>query len=470
MNKEELELCFASATDLLQRFKSKVLSPTDLAATLIKRAEEIKPSNNPYADTFFDQAIDEAKLSEHRYQNGTAMHLDGIPLLIKDNIPIKGTRATVGSKIHVNTIADASDPSVARLLDNGAVFWARSTCPEFCWLYCCYSPLWGVTRNPWRIDVSPGGSSGGSAAALACGGAVLAIGTDSTGSTRQPASQCGVVEYKPPFGRNPAHYAASYLTYNSAGPMARTVDDIILMQNIMSGQHALDPYSQPQEVKLVVPTGDLKGKRIACSMDLGCYEIDPDVRQSLQETIAVLEDAGATVEHIEIDWTEEAIELAHKSEIFLMLNVFEDVLENHPDKMSDYLHEVIDLARSISPLDYGRAKSIAGEIWHSHLGPLFTQYDALITPTVSCPEVPVENGPFDLIEVNGKKVTDTETSMNALFNMFNQCPALSVPCGLTKNGLPVGTQIISEPYDDQTVMDIGWAIEIGLPPLGRPAC
>ncbi len=468
MNPDELELCFASATNLLQRFKSKDLSPVDVVAAMIKRAEEITPSVNPYADTFFEQAYDTAVLAEQRYQKGTALPLDGLPLLIKDNVPIKGTRATVGSNIHVNSVADASDPSVDRLLHNGSIFLARSTCPEFCWLYCCYSRLWGVTRNPWRLDISPGGSSGGSAAALACGGTTLAIGTDSTGSTRQPASQCGVVGYKPPFGRNPAHYAASYLTYNSAGPMARTVNDIVLMQNVMSGQHALDPYSQPKDETLVVPTGDIKGKRIACSMDLGCYEIDPDVRQSLQDTIAVLEDAGATVEHVEIDWAEEAIELAHKSEIFLMLNVFEDVAENHLDQVSGYMHDVIARARSVSPLDYGRAKSIAGEVWHTHLGPLFEQYDALITPTVSCPEVPVENGPFDPIEVNGKKVTDTDTSMNALFNMFNQCPALSVPCGLTRRGLPVGAQVVSKPYDDQTVMDIGRAIESGVSPLGLP--
>ncbi|WP_417223404.1 amidase [Amphritea sp.] len=468
MDSQGIEICFSSASELLRNYQSQELSPLDVIDVMIERSDSIKETVNPFADMFFDQAREEAKKSERRYSLGTAKALDGIPLLIKDNVPIKGIRATSGSYLFAEKIADATDPTVGRLLDAGANFFARSTCPEFCWLYSCHSKMWGVTRNPWRLDASPGGSSGGSAAALAAGATTLAIGTDSTGSIRHPASQCGVIGYKPPFGRNPAHYSESFHNYNSVGPMARTIADVVLMQNIMSGPYALDPNSLPQLKNIDLPSGNLRGLKVAFSMDQGFYQVHENVIREMLNVIGALTEAGAIVEMIDVNWAKEATQLAHESEVFLVRCLFEDVYKNHLEITSQYMPELIESARSVTPARYRLAQSIAGELWFKHVGPLFVEYDAFLTPTVSNPEIPAENGPFSQLDMNGIKLTDTETSMTSLFNMFNQCPVLCVPAGMSDMGLPIGVQIIGRPYTDETVFEIGAAIEQRLPLSRKP--
>ena len=199
-------LHYLSVTDALRYFRSGELSPVELLTAIIERANQIDKSVNPFADKYFDEAMERAKKAEARYRKGTARRLEGIPLLVKDSSSIKGIRATVGSLINANNIDQYTGPTVERLMRAGANFFARSTCPEFCWLFTCHSRLWCVTRNPWRLDITPGGSSGGSAAALAAGATTIATGGDSTGSIRQPAAQCGIVGYKPPTGVTPWIY------------------------------------------------------------------------------------------------------------------------------------------------------------------------------------------------------------------------------------------------------------------------
>ena len=209
------ELVFLSANEVLALFRSRQLSPVDFLDAIIERAETIESVVNPFADKYFDEAKARAKKSEETYRTGTARPLEGVPLLIKDSSPIKGIRCTVGSMINAEKIDHYTNPSIDRLLKAGANFFARSTCPEFCWLFTCHSKMWGVTRNPWRLDITPGGSSGGSAAALAAGATTIATGSDSTGSIRQPAAQCGVVGFKSPYGRNPLDQHSSFDPYNT---------------------------------------------------------------------------------------------------------------------------------------------------------------------------------------------------------------------------------------------------------------
>ncbi|MDP6190427.1 MAG: amidase, partial [Gammaproteobacteria bacterium] len=197
------ELYYLSATETLEKFKAGYLSPVEFLEVILERSEQVSETVNPFADKYYDRARLNAKKSEARYLKGNPRRLEGIPLAVKDSSAIKGTRATVGSLINADKIDQHTDPVVERLMNAGANFFARATCPEFCWLFTCHSRMWGVTRNPWRLDISPGGSSGGSAAAVAVGAATIATGSDSTGSIRQPASQCGVVGYKSPYGRNP---------------------------------------------------------------------------------------------------------------------------------------------------------------------------------------------------------------------------------------------------------------------------
>ena len=173
---------------------------------------------------------------------------------------------------------------------------------------------------------------------------------------------------------------------------------------------------------------------------------------------------------MKIDWASEAIKLAHLSAEFLFAGVVRKALTDHAEMMSDYVPQLYETASSVTEDDYRRSLTVAGELWNEHMGPLFKNYDALITPGVSCPEVPAENWQKDKILVNGKEITDTDTAMTALFNMFNRCPVLSVPAGMTDNGLPVGIQIVGRPYDDVTTFQIGQAIEKHRPWSSRRPC
>lgn len=452
-------LHYLSATEVIAHYKTGELSPVEMINAVIERADQISESVNPFADKYYDEAYRRAELAQARYAKGNAGSLEGVPLLVKDDVSIKGKRATVGSLMYADTIHQHTDPTVNKLIRAGANVFARSTCPEFCWLFACHSRMWGVTRNPWRLDITPGGSSGGSAAALAAGATTLATGSDCTGSIRQPAAQCGVVSFKPPFGRNALDADSSFNPYVSIGPMTRSIKDAALMQNIMSGPDPLDHNCLPNKINIPLSLGDVRGMRIAYSMDFGHYEVIDDVRRETLATLNALAAEGAIVSEIEIDWASRAIQSATMSQEFIFAGSLKYAIENYSDMLSDYVMELYETASAVTAQDYRDSLDVAGEVWFKYLGPLLNTYDALITPAVSCPEIPADNWQKDTVLVNGKEQTDTDTAMTVLFNMFNRCPVLSVPAGMTDTELPVGIQIVGRPYDDVTTFKIGYAIE-----------
>ncbi|MGI9304370.1 MAG: amidase [Gammaproteobacteria bacterium] len=458
------ELCYLSASDAIAQFKARTLSPVELTRAVIERAESIAASINPFADTYFEEALDHARHSETKYprRGGRPRRLEGLPLAVKDSFAIKGRRSTTGSLFNAERIDERTDPSIERLLRSGANLFARTTCPELCWLYTCHTRMWGVTRNPWRLDVTPGGSSGGSAAALAAGAATIATGSDSTGSIRQPAAQCGVVGYQAPQGRIPVSAQASFDPYINAGPMARTVADAALMTNVMSGPHPLDHHSLPNRVTVPSTLAGIEGLKIAYSMDLGHYEMIDDVRRETSATLDTLRDAGAELVEVDFD-ASEAIRLAHAHEEFMLADIVAGVVRDHPELICDYTPELAETATSVTAQDYRNAIRVAGRFWRDHLGPMFSRFDALLCPTVSCPEVPAENWQKHKLVINGKSLTDTDTAMTALFNMYNRCPILAIPSGMTDAGLPSGVQIVGRPHDDVTVFRIGHAVETRRP-------
>ena len=236
------EICYLPATDVLALYKKRKLSPVELMTALIARAERVNPKVNCFADRYFDEALDQAKLSEARYMKRGARTapLEGVPLAVKDAQRIAGKRTTQGSLVFKDWVDDHSDPMIERLQKAGAIIFARTTTPEFCLSGITASRIWGVTRNPWNTEWGPGGSSGGSGAALAAGLTTLATGTDIGGSIRIPAAACGIVGFKPPHGRNPDGPPANFDRFNHCGPMTRSVADAALMQNVTSGPHPLD--------------------------------------------------------------------------------------------------------------------------------------------------------------------------------------------------------------------------------------
>lgn len=465
------DLCYMSATEALARFRARTLSPVELMEAIISRAETIFGTINPFADRYFDEARESAKAAEAKYarSDGRLRRLEGIPLVVKDSSAIRGRRSTNGSMINKDRIGESTDPAVERLLRSGANLFARTTCPEFCWLFTCHSRMWGVTRNPWRLDATPGGSSGGSAAALAAGATTLATGGDSAGSIRQPASQCGVVGYKPPYGRIPLSPSSSFNPYIQVGPMTRSVAEAALMSNIMSGPHPLDHATLPNKLTIPVNPAGINGLKIAYSIDLGHYEVADDVRREFKASLNALSDAGAEIVEVSLDGLSEVIRLSHGAQEFLAASFLQNAVDNHSDVISDYVPELLETALTYDADDYRRTSTLAGEIWHDRLGPVFHKFDIFVCPTVSSPEVPAENWQKDEIIVNGHHLTDTDTAMTAIFNLYSRCPVLAVPSGMTDAGLPCGIQIVGRPCDDKTVFRVAQAFEQERPWLNGPA-
>jgi len=464
----ETDLCYLSATEALRRFRARSLSPVDLLDAIIARAEAIEQSVHPFGDRYFDDAREAARRAEQSYASDTARPLEGLPLAVKDTSAITGQRYASGSMIYRDRVADETDPEIERLLDAGANLFARTTTPEFGWLYTTQSRIWGVTHNPWCHGISPGGSSGGSAAALAAGATTIATGGDSTGSIRQPASQCGVVGYQAPFGRIPQPGPASYVSYLHHGPMTRTVADAALMANIMSGPDARDHNSLTDRVVIPDTFDGIEGMTIAVSIDLGHHEMDADVVRETRAALDALREAGATVDEIAVDWASEAIRLGHGGQEFMAQTFLQEAVGEHGDIVSDYVPQLLETAMSFTADDYRRSLDVAGEVWRDHLGPLFARYDAFITPTTAYPEIPAAGWQKDTITLNGKQVTDTDCAMTVLWNMFGNCPVLAVPSGMTGGGLPTGIQIVGRPFDDVTVFRIGAALEQRRPWLDTP--
>jgi amidase/aspartyl-tRNA(Asn)/glutamyl-tRNA(Gln) amidotransferase subunit A len=295
------ELHHLSATDALRAFRARRLSPVELTEAVIARAERTEPVVNALGHRFFDEALRQAKHAERRYagQGGPPRPLEGLATVVKEDEPVAGQPWTQGSLRYRDVVAEHTSVFVRRVLDAGAIVHARSTASEFASAAFTHSALWGVTRNPWNPRFSPGGSSGGSGAALAAGSTVLATGSDTAGSIRVPASFSGVVGFKPPHGRVPVDPPYHLDSYVHSGVLARTVADVALMQNVVAGPHPGDAGSlRPRHVLPAELGGDLRGLRIVLSEDLGDWAVDPEVRRNTRAFGERLRAAGAHVEEV----------------------------------------------------------------------------------------------------------------------------------------------------------------------------
>ena len=305
----DLDLCYLPATDAIKQFKAKTLSPVELLDALIRRAEEVEPVINAFTYRHFDEAMDKAKKAEAKYASGKRTRaLEGLPIGIKDESFIKGKPTSSGSLIMKDFVADRTSVGNERIMRAGGIIHARTATPEFSAAFCTQSRLWGATRNPWNPEFTPGGSSGGTAASLAAGTSTIASGSDIAGSIRNPAGCCGLVGYKPPYGRNSDDPPFNLDFYCHTGPLARNVSDAIALQNVMSGPHPQDIASLRPKLRLPTDYPPIKDWKIAFSMDLGFFEVDPDVQKNTLNALNVFRDLGATVEEVDIGWDHRVLE------------------------------------------------------------------------------------------------------------------------------------------------------------------
>lgn len=458
------DLCYLPAAQLLKLFRARKLSPVELVKAQIERAEEIHSEINCFTDRYFEEALAQAEVAEAAYgkRNGKPRPLEGITLAVKDAQRLKGKRTTHGSLIFIDNIDDHSDPMIERLTEAGAIVHARTTTPEFCLSGVCHSRAWGTTHNPFNTDYGPGGSSGGSGAALAAGLATLATGTDIGGSIRIPSSACGTVGFKPPHGRNPDGAPNSFDRYNHCGPMTRAVADAALMQSITAGPHPLDHDSLRETIELPERANSLKGFKVAYSIDFDYVNVDPDVRRNTLRAIGLFRALGAEVEEVSLGWNGEIeVNALHWYNTMDFGRQTVWWKKTHGHLMTDYALKTADAIDKITGIDDVHKAFAQAHRMYQTLGPVLDAHDVLVCPTLNLPAVHADHDPWDPdFRINGIKA-DGEYGwvMTHQFNMLHNCPVMAVPSGFAGSGVPTGIQIVGRTFDDVTVFKAALAYE-----------
>jgi aspartyl-tRNA(Asn)/glutamyl-tRNA(Gln) amidotransferase subunit A len=465
------DLHYLPAIQALRAFRARELSPVELVTAVINRAEAVEPAINAFAETFFDQALVQAREAEARYLGTGAppRPLEGLPVAVKEEAEIAGQHNTLGSLPLRDVVAETTSAFVQRIIDAGGIVHARTTTPEFSCAPVTWSRLWGVTRNPWNTQYSPGGSSGGSAASLAAGTAALATGSDIGGSIRIPASFCGVVGFKPPYGRVPETEIFNLDHYCHEGPLARTVADCALLENVIAGPHPSDVASIRPKLEIPAELAPVAGLRIAFSADLGCYRVDADVAANTRAAADRLRYAGATVTEVELPWDLETIKRAARIHYGMVFGPsIKEIYTKHADELTSYARNLVAESDQVSKDDFVAGLALEGQIY-APLGQLLEEFDALICPTFAVPALPAEYDVGQPVTVNGRVSTDwLDVLMTVPFNIASRCPVLSVPSGLSRDGVPTGLSIAGKTYDDVTAFRIAAAHEDQMPWLDLP--
>ena len=456
----DLDLCYTPASELARRIRAKTISPVEVVKNSLARIDEINPRLNCFCFVYPEEALQQAQAAEAAVTAGKPLGpLHGVPLAIKDLTPTKGKRTTLGSYTHENWVPDCDAAIVEKLRAAGAIIVGKTTTPEFAYSSFTESPLWGITRNPWNPERTPGGSSGGSGAAVASGCVPLAEGTDMGGSVRIPAAWCGIVGLKPSLGRIPLDILPSVFdNISHFGPLARTIDDARRFLNAAQGPDERDIQSIGTPLALDGPQpASIKGMHFALNIDLGCYVVDPEVEAAVREAARALTAAGATVEEVSVPWTRRIADAWVEIWQVVMAAYFGHLLEQYRDKMDPHVVGLIEAGNKMSARDYKRLEIERTEQWRGFY-PILQRYDAFLCPTmrVPAPRVGERDEGYYAMREDGRYYG---LDMTGQFNLLAPCPALSVPAGWSKDGLPIGLQIVGRRWRDDTALTIGKALE-----------
>ena len=458
-------LYYLKTSEIIQAYKRKSLSPVYLIESYIKRAKVMNGKYNFITEFFEESAINLAKNAESLFAKNdkTIRPLEGIPLAVKDEFALDGTYRTSGSIIHKKRLDNFTDVYVQRLLNAGCIPIFKTTTPEFCLLGTTWSDLHGITTNPWNEKFTPGGSSGGSGVALSTGCATIATGSDIGGSIRIPASACGVFGFKPPYGRNPEVPYMNLDYYSHSGPMARSTEDIILMQNHTSGIHNQDIASLQKNMPFDYDI-NLNGLKIAWSDDFCGFEIENDVLKNLHNTLDILADLGAHLEKIDLNLPNEILEA---TEVYLNAiwgSALRNEVKGNEKYLTSYAKKYLDHSKERNLSDYINCNKVAWDTY-SKFGPMIEKNDVFICPTNAVTGIPANHGYPNLkYEFNGKLKETKEDGDETIwlttpFNMMSRLPVMSVPSGFASNNIPTGVQIVGKPYDDNSVFKVSLAYE-----------
>ena len=451
------ELIWLSAVELLEGYGKGDFSPVEVTRAVIDRIEEKDEALNAFCLVDAESALGEARASEARWQKGEPQgRVDGVPTVVKDLILTKGWPTMRGSRTtDPDQPWDEDAPSVARMREHGAVFIGKTTTPEFGWKGVTDNPLTGITRNPWDTSKTPGGSSGGSSAAIAAGMSPLSYGTDGGGSIRIPAGFTGIYGIKPSFGRVPAYPMSPFGTVAHVGPMTRTVADSALMLTVMAEPDARDWHALPYEgTDYTQGLADgIKGKKIAYSPALGYAEVDPEIADLVATAVRSLEALGAHVEEVDPGF-EDPMPIFRTIWWAGATYLLGELPDEKKALLDPGLAGVVEEGAKLSLRDFVDANQQRGALG-AHMRQFMETYDFLVTPTLPIPAFDV--GVLSPVDDTLGKWTNW-TPFSFPFNLTQQ-PAASVPCGFTKAGLPVGLHVVGRMFDDASVLKASYAYE-----------
>lgn len=463
------EILRKSACELVAAVARREVSITEVVVAFLKRYEEVNPLVNAVCTTN-PNALAEAAAADRRLRSasGQARPLEGAPFVVKDIIHTKGIRTTFGSKIHEDFTPAEDAVSVERLKAAGAILIGKTNTPEFAHDINTTNRVFGTTRNPTNLNTSAGGSSGGTAAALAADIAPIGLGTDLGGSIRIPASFCGIVGLRPAPGRIPVYpsdFAWDTLVEHVQGPMARTVEDIGLMLSVLSGPDDRDPTSIPPEGHDYLTAAGanrvLAGRRVAYSPDLnGLIPVDPEVVRLTSMASRRFEDLGCIVEEKCFD-VSDLKEIRAGTRAFGMVARYADYLDRFSDAMTPQLLRQVKQALEVDVRTIAQAERMRTAYWH-RVRCFFQRYDYLLTPTVGAPAFRLDQPPPSVI--GGKKVDRfRDIFLFGYAFSITGLPAISVPCGFTSDGLPVGLQVVGRRLREDSVLESAAAYAAACP-------
>jgi Asp-tRNA(Asn)/Glu-tRNA(Gln) amidotransferase A subunit family amidase len=469
------DLAFTSLTGLAERIDRGDVSPVEAVDAYLERIDRRNDDHNAYVTVLADRARSEARAAERAIERGEATGpLHGVPIAIKDLFAFKaGVPHTFGSKLFEEYVPDRTAPVVARLEDAGAIVIGKTNTPEFGNRPLTDNDLVGTTTTPFDPDRIAGGTSGGSAAAVADGLAAAAQGSDAGGSIRIPASCCGVYGFKPTFGRvpngNPSNAFTEHTPFVQHGPLTRTVEDAAVLLDVMTGPHPDDPFTHPETGtdyagSVDRPVDDLE---IAYSPTLGMFAIDDRVRRTVDEAVDDLAAAGATVEEIGIEFDRDPDEIrAAWKTLFqvLLADVARqidadhgiDLLGDHASEIDSLFVDIVAAGREYDVMEYKAADGVRTDVYAA-IEAVFESYDLLVTPTLAVP--PFETGPMGPSEIDGTEVDPfIDWILSWIFNMTDH-PAASIPAGFVDDSLPIGMQIVGDRFAETDVLAASAALE-----------
>lgn len=458
-----------SAGDLISLVKAREITPVEILDAHLAVIERLNPKLNAIVTLVAEQARELALKAGDAVMHGEETGpLHGLPVGIKDITPTAGIRTTYGSPLYKDHVPAEDAEAVRRLKANGAIVLAKTNTPEFAAGANTVNPVFGATRNPWNTELSPAGSSGGSAVAVSTGMLPLAQGTDFGCSIRMPAAFCGIVGIRPTPGLTPNYpMPLAWDPGQVHGPLARTAEDAALMLDALVGFSRVSPISVAPPWKsareAVAASRDAKGLRIAYVSDIAGIGIDAEIDAVCRKTALSMRDAGAAVEEIEFDVSEGRVPYQAWRGLWMVGQQLANL-----DRLEEFgvnLQGNVKAGLKVTPIDFAKSEHVRARLFQ-RFRELFERYDLLLTPASPVKQYPVtQNFPT---EINGKKLENyTDWIASSFLITLMSLPAGSVPAGKSSEGLPVGLQIVGARFEEPRILSLAKLIQT-MHPIGPP--